>query len=71
MSSLALTHAKFQLIETVRIPIALIGSAFFPAATMLFFVVPFTGADPVAATFATASMVTFAVMSTNPYPGTG
>ena len=26
--SLTLTHARFQLIETVRIPIALIGSAF-------------------------------------------
>jgi ABC-2 type transport system permease protein len=65
MSSLALTHARFQLLETVRIPIALIGSAFFPAASMLFFVVPFVGRDPEAATFATASMVTFAVMSTN------
>jgi ABC-2 type transport system permease protein len=65
MSSLALTHARFQLLETTRIPIALVGSAFFPAASMLFFVVPFTGDDPVASTFATASMVTFAVMSTN------
>jgi ABC-2 type transport system permease protein len=65
MTSLTLTHARFQLLETVRIPIALIGSAFFPAASMLFFVVPFVGEDPVAATFATASMVTFAVMSTN------
>jgi len=65
LSSLALTHARFQLIETIRIPISLIGSAFFPAASMLFFVVPFTGDDPVAATYATASMVTFAVMTTN------
>jgi ABC-2 type transport system permease protein len=62
---LALVHARFQLLETVRIPIALIGSAFFPAASMLFFVVPFVGNDPQAATFATASMVTFAVMTTN------
>jgi ABC-2 type transport system permease protein len=65
MSSLALTHARFQLLETVRIPIALIGSAFFPAASMLFFVVPFVGGDAVYATYATASMVTFAVMTTN------
>jgi ABC-2 type transport system permease protein len=65
MSSLAFTHARFQLLETARIPIALVGSAFFPAASMLFFVVPFTGDDPVASTFATASMVTFAVMTTN------
>jgi ABC-2 type transport system permease protein len=63
--SLALTHARFQLLETVRIPIALVGSAFFPAASMLFFVVPFTGDHPVYATYATASMVTFAVMTTN------
>jgi ABC-2 type transport system permease protein len=65
MTSLTLTHARFQLLETVRIPIALIGSAFFPAASMLFFVVPFVGEDPVGSTFATASMVTFAVMTTN------
>ena len=65
MTSLALTHARFQLLETVRIPIALIGSAFFPAASMLFFVVPFVGGDPVAATYATASMVTFSIMTTN------
>ncbi|GLY98273.1 ABC transporter permease [Actinoplanes sp. NBRC 103695] len=65
MTALALTHAKFQLLETVRIPMALIGSAFFPAASMLFFVVPFVGGDPVYSTFATASMVTFAVMTTN------
>jgi ABC-2 type transport system permease protein len=65
MTTLTLTHARFQLLETVRIPIALIGSAFFPAASMLFFVVPFTGGDPVYATFATASMVIFAVMTTN------
>jgi ABC-2 type transport system permease protein len=62
---LVLVHAKFQLLETVRIPIAVIGSAFFPAASMLFFVVPFAGDDPTGATFATASMVTFAVMSSN------
>ncbi len=65
MTSLALTHARFQLLETIRIPIALIGSAFFPAASMLFFVVPFAGGDPVYATYATASMVTFSVMTTN------
>lgn len=62
---LTLVHARYQLLETVRIPIALIGSAFFPAASMLFFVVPFAGDDPTGATLATASMVTFAVMSSN------
>ena len=65
MTTLALTHARFQLLETIRVPMALIGSAFFPAASMLFFVVPFAGDDPTGATLATASMVTFAVMTTN------
>jgi ABC-2 type transport system permease protein len=63
--ALALTHARFHLLETLRVPIAVIGSTFFPAASMLFFVVPFAGHDPVAATYATASMVTFAVMTSN------
>ncbi|MGR6316697.1 ABC transporter permease [Micromonospora soli] len=62
---LALAHARYQLLETVRIPIAIFGSAFFPAAAMLFFVVPFAGDDPTGATYATAAMVTFAVMSAN------
>ncbi|MEU9505887.1 ABC transporter permease [Micromonospora sp. NPDC048170] len=62
---LALLHARYQLLETVRIPVAVVGSAFFPAAAMLFFVVPFTGKDPVAANYATAAMVTFSVMSAN------
>ncbi|PZF97749.1 ABC transporter permease [Micromonospora deserti] len=62
---LTLVHARYQLLETMRIPVAVFGSAFFPAAAMLFFVVPFAGKDPVAATYATASMVTFSVMSAN------
>ncbi len=62
---LILVHARYQLIETLRIPIAVIGNAFFPAVSMLFFVVPFAGDDPVGATFATASMVTFAIMISN------
>lgn len=62
---LALVNARFTLVETVRIPIAVIGTVFFPAITMIFFVVPFAGGHPVGATFATASMVTFAVMTTN------
>jgi ABC-2 type transport system permease protein len=62
---LALVHARYQLLETIRIPIAVVGTTFFPAASMLFFVVPFAGDDPVASTYATASMVTFAVMTSN------
>lgn len=62
---LALVHARFQLLETIRVPISVVGSAFFPAAAMIFFVVPYAGKDPRGATFATASMVVFSVMSSN------
>ncbi|MEV0901419.1 ABC transporter permease [Actinoplanes sp. NPDC049802] len=65
MTALTLTHARFQIIEILRIPIAVVGSAFWPAASMLAFVVPFVGDEPVYATYATASMITFAVMNTN------
>jgi len=65
MTSLALTHARFRILETIRVPIAVVGGAFFPAASMLFFVVPFAGDDPVSATYATASMVMFAVMTSS------
>jgi ABC-2 type transport system permease protein len=63
--SLTLVHARYQLLQTIRIPVAVIGSAFFPAASMIFFVVPFAGDDPESATYATASMVTFAVLVSN------
>jgi ABC-2 type transport system permease protein len=62
---LTLVHTRYLLTQTVRIPIAVIGSAFFPAASMLFFVVPAAGDDPVGATFATASMVVFSTMISN------
>lgn len=59
---LTLTHMRYQVLETVRIPIAVVASAFFPAASMLFFVVPAAGDHEVGATMATGSMATFAVM---------
>jgi ABC-2 type transport system permease protein len=62
--NLLLVHAKYQFLETIRVPIAVVGTVFFPTASMLFFVVPFTGEDPVAATYATGSMMAFAVMIT-------
>lgn len=62
---LALVHARYQLLEIIRIPVAVFGSAFFPAAAMLFFVVPFAGDDAAGATYATGAMVTFAVLSAN------
>ncbi|MCE7080567.1 ABC transporter permease [Streptomyces sp. ST2-7A] len=63
--SLTLVHTRYQLLQVSRIPMAMLGAAFFPAASMLFFVVPNTGDDPAGATFATASMVIFAVIISN------
>lgn len=63
MPSLTLTHLRYQFLEQLRVPIALVASAFFPAAAMLAFVVPFTGADPASATSATAGMMLFGAMS--------
>jgi len=63
---LALVHARFQFLETVRVPIAVIGNTVFPPLILLFFVVPNPGVagNPVAATAAVAQLAVFAVMST-------
>lgn len=68
MSTLQLTalHAKYQVLETLRIPVAVIGNMLFPALAMFFFVVPqeSVAGDPVAATAAVGQLAMFAVMST-------
>ena len=63
--SLTLVHAKYSLIETARIPIALIGGLVFPALALLFFVVPqrTVADDPLFATQAVISLSVFAIMS--------
>ncbi|NUW34050.1 ABC transporter permease [Nonomuraea sp. SMC257] len=63
MSSLVLAHTRYQLLEQIRVPLGLVASAFFPAASMLAFVVPFGGDDPVGATRATGSMMMIGAMS--------
>lgn len=63
MSSLIVAHSRYQMLEQIRVPIGLVASAFFPAASMLAFVVPFTGDDPVASTRATGSMMLIGAMS--------
>ena len=62
--SLTLVHAKYSLIETSRIPIAIIGTVVFPALALLFFVVPQRAVadNPQFATQAIISMSVFAVM---------
>lgn len=61
---LTLVHAKYSLIETSRIPIALIGTVVFPTLSLLFFVVPqqVVASNPLYATQAVISMSVFSVM---------
>lgn len=62
---LAGVHAKYALIETFRIPIAVIGTMVFPALALLFFVVPqqYVAQNPQYATQAVISLSVFAVMA--------
>lgn len=64
--NLALVHTRYQFLETVRIPVAVVGNVVFPALVLLLFVapVPEVGANPVAATAAVGQIAVFAVMST-------
>ncbi|KZE91479.1 ABC transporter permease [Microbacterium sp. TNHR37B] len=67
MSTLALSavYTKYNLIETARVPIAVIGSVVFPTLAFCMFVLPqgVVTADPTFATAAVASMVVFAFMA--------
>ncbi|MGK3950819.1 ABC transporter permease [Microbacterium sp. I2] len=62
---LTFLHAKYVLIETLRVPIAVIGTLVFPALALLFFVVPqrVVADNPEYATQAVISLSVFAVMS--------
>lgn len=63
--ALAALHARYQFVETVRVPIAVIGNLLFPSLALLFFVIPQSGitSDPLVSTAAIAQLGTFAVMS--------
>lgn len=62
---LTLLHAKYGLIETFRVPVAVIGTLVFPALALLFFVVPQRAVadNPLYATQAVISLSVFAVMA--------
>ena len=62
---LTFAHAKYSLLETVRVPIAVIGSLVFPALSLLFFVVPQRAVAENAewATQAVISLSVFAVLA--------
>ncbi|AQZ68129.1 ABC-2 [[Actinomadura] parvosata subsp. kistnae] len=63
MSNLVLAHTRYLVIEQIRVPIGILASAFFPALSMVAFVVPFAGQDPVGATTATGSLMLFGAVS--------
>ncbi|MFI7610824.1 ABC transporter permease [Nonomuraea terrae] len=63
MSSLVLAHTRYLMIEQIRVPIGILASSFFPAISMLAFVVPFAGQDVRSATTATGSLMFFGAMS--------
>lgn len=63
--SLVLLHTRYVALETLRVPIAVVGTVMFPVLSFLFFVVPFRAisGDPEAATAATSQLALFAVFS--------
>lgn len=58
-------HLRYQFLETVRIPIAVLGNVLFPSLSMFFFVVPqqAVAGNPEFATVAVAGLGLFAVCS--------
>ena len=62
---LGLVHSRYLLLETLRVPIAVIGALVFPALSFLFFVVPqrAVAEDPVLATQAIIQLCVFAVLA--------
>lgn len=66
LARLTLLHARYQLLEVLRVPIAVIGNLVFPGLALAFFVLPqrAVAQDPVLATQAVAQLALFAVIST-------
>lgn len=62
---LTLLHAKYAVLETVRVPIAVIGTLVFPALALLFFVVPqrTVAEHPEWATQSIVAMAVFAIIT--------
>jgi ABC-2 type transport system permease protein len=63
--TLVLLHTRYVAVETLRVPIAVVGTVMFPLLSFLFFVVPFreVSGDPAAATAAASQLALFAVFS--------
>ncbi|MFV0634585.1 ABC transporter permease [Demequina sp.] len=64
-AQLMFVHTRYNLVETARVPIAVIGSLVFPTLAFCLFVLPqsYVTEDPQMATASVASMVVFAFMS--------
>ncbi|WP_129339452.1 ABC transporter permease, partial [Cellulomonas endophytica] len=64
--ALTLLHLRFQVLETLRVPVAVLGFLLFPSLSYAFFVLPQAAVrtDPAAATGATVQLAVFAIMST-------
>lgn len=64
MSALTL-HTRYQLLEQVRVPMAMVGNIAFPALSFLFFIVPQASLrdDPVSATSAAGQIALVSVLS--------
>jgi ABC-2 type transport system permease protein len=63
--ALSWLHLKYQFLENVRVPVAVLGNMLFPSLSMFFFVVPQTGVaeNPLFATIAASGLSLFAVCS--------
>ena len=66
LGRLTLLHTRYQLLETMRVPIAVIGNLVFPSLALAFFVLPqrAVAGDPELATQAVGQLALFAVIST-------
>lgn len=61
---LTLLHTRFQIVETLRVPVVVVSTAVFPALILAVFVVPQAGGmSPVQATGAAAQLAVFSAMS--------
>ncbi|WP_432486533.1 ABC transporter permease [Kineococcus sp. SYSU DK018] len=57
-------HARYQVVETLRVPVVVVSTAVFPALILAVFVVPQSGAaGPLADTAAVAQLAVFSAMS--------
>lgn len=63
--ALMIAHARYLVLEQIRVPIAVLSSALFPALSLLFFVLPFDvyAQNPAAATAAVAQLTVFGVLT--------